>query len=416
MDRTATERIAARFAAHIWLATIALVAFTGCAKRGEQKQAGPSAPPVVVSEVRRQQVPLEIRAIGNVEPYSTVPVRARVSGPIERVFFEEGQDVKKGQLLFQIDPRDFQQAMREAEAAIANARAAQEQAQANYERDMAQARNARAQASRYASLAAEGIVAREENERYETAAVAAEKTAAASKTTISSAAAAVLGAEAKLAEARLQSSYTRIEAPVSGRTGSLLAKTGNLVTANAENPLVVINQVAPAFARFAIPEGTLTQLRAHAARGALTVTAVPPNSASPVQGTLDFLDNEVDQSTGTIILKARFANTDRKLWPGQFVNVVVQLAQPTETVVPTAAVRASQTGSYVFVVKADLTAEQRTVEAARDWGDLTVIRRGVNPGERVIVEGQLRVKGGAKVQIVPQAQSAANQPQLPLSD
>jgi multidrug efflux system membrane fusion protein len=408
--------MAARPAVHICCAIAVLLALAGCGKKNDNKQAASPAPPVVVTQARQQQVPLEIRAIGNVEAYSTVPVRARVSGPIERVSFEEGQDVKKGQLLFEIDPREFQQAVLEAEAAVANARAAQDQAQANYERDVAQAGNARAQASRYSTLASKGIIAREQNEQYETAAVAAEKTAAASKTAIASAAAAVQGAEAKLADARLQLSYTRIEAPVSGRTGTLLAKTGNLVTANAENPLVVINQIAPAFARFTIPEGALGQLRDYAARGALTVKAVPPNSTTPVQGSLDFLDNEVDPATGTITLKALFPNTDRKLWPGQFVNVAVELAQPTETVVPTAAVRTAQNGSYVFVVKPDLTAEQRTVEPSRDYGDLTVIRRGVNAGERVIVEGQLRVKPGDKVQIVQQPQSAANQPQFPVTD
>ena len=172
------------------------------------------------------------------------------------------------------------------------------------------------------------------------------------------------------------------------------------MTANSDPPLVVINQITPVYATFSIPEQSLSELRRYSSAGKLTVQAIPQNeSGDPAEGVLDFLDNRVDAGSGTILLKARFPNQDRRLWPGQFVNVVVRLTSPTETVVPTAAVKNAQQGSYVFVVKPDSTAEQRTVQTGRAWEDRTVIQGGLNPGEQVIVEGQLRVKSGAKVSI-----------------
>ncbi len=366
----------------------------------EQSGAAP-APPVVVAEVRRQEVPLEIQAIGNIEAFSRVQVKSQVAGQIERVHFQEGDDVRQGQILFQIDPRQFRQAVKEAEAALANAKAALAQSEANYERDLAEAKNARSQANRYAELASKGIIPRIQNEQYETSAIAAEKGADASRVAIESARAAVEGAEAKLSDARLQLSYTTIRAPIGGRTGNLTQKAGNLVSVNADTPLVIINQITPAYATFSIPEQSLSELRRYADRGKLLVEAQPAQAQGPpAEGQVDFLDNEVDQSTGTILMKARFSNTDRRLWPGQFVNVVVRLAMQTATVAPAAAVRTSQTGHYVFVVKPDSTAELRTVEAARTWNDFTVVDKGLKPGERVIVEGQVRVKSGIKVHVV----------------
>ncbi|MCL4850776.1 MAG: efflux RND transporter periplasmic adaptor subunit [Bryobacteraceae bacterium] len=383
-----------------------VVGLNGCGtaapeESSKQEGAAGPAPPVVVAEVRRQEVPLEIRAIGNIEAFSRVQVKSQVAGQIERVHFQEGDDVRQGQILFQIDPRQFRQAVREAEAALANAKAALAQSEANYERDLAEAKNARSQANRYAELASKGIIPRIQNEQYETSAIAAEKGAAASKVAIESARAAVEGAEAKLSDARLQLSYTTIRAPISGRTGNLTQKAGNLVAVNADTPLVIINQITPAYATFSIPEQSLSELRRYADRGKLLVEALPSQAQGPpAQGQVDFLDNEVDQSTGTILMKARFPNTDRRLWPGQFVNVVVRLTRETANLVPTAAVRTSQTGNYVFVVKSDSTAEQRTVDAARTWNDFTVVGKGVEPGERVIVEGQVRVRSGTKVQVV----------------
>jgi membrane fusion protein, multidrug efflux system len=383
---------------------LVFLTFSGCSNDDPAKAAAKKAPAptqVVVANVTRQQVPLEVRAIGNIEAFSAVDVKSQVAGPIARVSFEEGKDVQKGQILFEIDPRPFQQAVQQAEAEVANRKAALAQAEANLERDIAQAKNARSQADRYASLTAKGIIAREQNEQFQTTAVAAEKAVAATKASIASARAAIQGAEAQLADARLQLSYATIRAPISGRAGNLTRKAGNLVMANNDQPLVMINQITPVYATFSIPEQSLAELRRYSSTGKLAVQAVPPNGGDPAEGVLDFLDNRVDTGSGTILLKARFPNQDRRLWPGQFVNVIVRLAAPTETVVPTAAVKNAQQGSYVFVVKPDSTAEQRTIEIARAWEDLTVLQSGLNPGERVIVEGQLRVKSGAKVRIMP---------------
>jgi multidrug efflux system membrane fusion protein len=283
---------------------------------------------------------------------------------------------------------------------LANRKAALAQAEANYERDTAQAKNARSQADRYAALTKKGIIAREQNEQLQTAAVAAEKAVSASKASIASAKAAIQGAEAQLGDAKLQLSYATIRAPISGRAGNLTRKEGNLVTANSDPPLVVINQITPVYATFSVPEQSLAELRRYAAAGKLAVQALPQNDTGPpAQGVLDFLDNRVDTGSGTILLKAKFPNEDRRLWPGEFVNVIVRLSNPVETVVPTTAVKNAQQGNYVFVVKADSTAEQRTVQTDRAWEGLTVIKNGLRPGEQVIVEGQLRVKPGIKVQI-----------------
>jgi multidrug efflux system membrane fusion protein len=352
--------------------------------------------------VEKRQVPVEIRAIGNIEAFSAVDVKSQVSGPIARVAFEEGKDVRKGQILFQIDPRPFEQAVQQAEAELANRKAALAQAEANYERDIAQGKNARSQADRYAALAKKGIIAREQNEQFQTTAVAAEKAVSASKASIASARAAIQGAEVQVSDAKLQLSYATIRAPISGRAGNLTRKEGNLVTANSDPPLVVINQITPVYATFSVPEQSLAQLRRYGEAGKLAVQAIPQNDArAPAQGVLDFLDNRVDTGSGTILLKAKFPNEDRHLWPGEFVNVIVRLSNPTETVVPTTAVKNAQQGNYVFVVKPDSTAEQRTVQTDRAWQGLTVFDEGVRPGEQVIVEGQLRVKTGVKVQITP---------------
>lgn len=355
---------------------------------------------MVVAEARVQAVPLEIRAIGNVEAYARVEIKSQVAGELTRVAFREGDEVKQGQLLFEIDPREYRQAVVEAEAQIASQRAAVGQAEANHERDVAQARTARDQANRFANLAAKGIISRQQNEDAQTQAVAAEKAAVASKANIENARAALQGAESRTAEARLRLGYTRIASPMTGRTGYLAYKEGNLIQANMNPPLVVINKISPVYVTFSIPEVDFNELRRFWNRGGMKVSATPKQAAGPAaEGSLEIVDNQVDATTGTILLKARFANQNRQLWPGEFVNVSVQLTTENVTVVPTAAVKNAQQGNYVFVVKPDSTAEQRTVKSPRAYQDISVIASGVKPGERVIVEGQLRVKPGIKVQV-----------------
>jgi multidrug efflux system membrane fusion protein len=370
---------------------------------------GPAVTPVVVEQVQRKPVPLELRAIGNVEAFSTVEVKSQISGPIARMLFEEGQDVRQGQVLFEIDPRPLQQTVREMEAEVANRRAALAQAEANYERDQAQAKTSATQAKRYAELTDQGIISRDQNEQFQTQALASEKAVTATRAAIESARAAIQGAEAKLADARLQLSYATIRAPISGRAGNVTRKPGNLVAANSD-ALVVINQLTPVFATFTVPEQSLPDLRRYAAGGKLRVRATPQGGIAEdgVEGVLDFMDNTVDTASGTILLKAKFPNQNRRLWPGQFVSVSVRLANPTETVVPSAAVRTAQQGSYVFVVKSDSTAEQRVIQTARVFEDFTVVQDGLKPGEQVIVEGQLRVRPGTKIRIQPSKGEAAD--------
>ena len=286
--------------------------------------------------------------------------------------------------------------MRQAEAELASKRAALGQAQVNYERDLAQARNARAQAQRYADLATKGIITDEENDQDQTRAVAAEKMTAATKASIAVARASIQYANAKLTDARLKLDYATIRAPISGRTGELTLKAGNFVAADANTPLVVINQITPAYATFSVPEHWLNEVRRYSPIGTLQVHAFLRAGAAPAEGTLDFPDNAADHTSGSVLLKARFPNQNLRLWPGQFINAAVGRASRNHRA-------GGRQGSYVFVVRSDSTAEQRSVQTVRTWQDVTVISGGVSPGERVVVEGHLRVTPGTKVQIVPRS-------------
>ena len=349
---------------------VALVGLTAC---GNTKAAPPPPPPapVTTATVVRQDVPLQIRAIGAVEAYSNVSVKTQVTGELTGVFFKEGQDVKKGQLLFTLDKRPFQAALNQAQAAVA--------------RDRAQAANAQAQARRYAGLFAAGVVSKEENDQIAANADALD--------------AAVAADEAAVENARVQLQYCSIYSPIDGRTGSLMIHLGNMIKANDTPFLVSINQVEPIYVTFTVPEQALAEIKRYAAQNALPVQAIiASDSRGPAKGKLSFIDNTVDQSTGTIKLKGEFANTDRRLWPGQFVDAVLNLAdQRNAIVVPTQALQNGQQGQFVFVVKPDLTAEKRDVVLDRTQEGLAVISKGLQPGEQVVTDGQLSVVPGGKV-------------------
>jgi multidrug efflux system membrane fusion protein len=346
----------------------------GCTGRDAQPQAAAPAPavPVAVAEVVQKTVPVELRAIGNVEPYSTVSVRTQIAGFVERAFFTEGQAVKEGDLLFTLDARPY--------------RAEIEQLEANLARNRAQLENARAQADRYEKLYEQGIVSQDQFDSFQTNANAL--------------AAAVRADEAAIEKAKVDLDYCSIHAPISGRTGDLLVHPGNIVKAN-ETVLVVINQVNPVYISFAVPEQSLAEIRRHRERGSLRVHAVlPDDSGQPARGALTFIDNTVDRTTGTIRLKATFPNRDNRLWPGQFVNVVVELAaRPNALVVPSRAVQSGQSGQHVFVIQEDMTAASRPVIVGATVGEETVIEEGLRAGERVVTDGQLRLTPGARVEI-----------------
>ena len=360
----------------IILAALILAASTACTANGTASGAtkggggGDDAVPVTTAAVVRKPMPIEVQVIGAAEPYASVAIRSQITGQLLKVNFREGDVVQQGQVLFELDRRPLVAAL--------------EQAQANLARDMAQAANAEVQATRLNQLVERGISPREQADTAKTSVVALNATVEADR--------------AAVENAKIQIQYATITAPITGRTGALMVHQGNLVRANDQTPLVVINQVAPISVAFAIPEARLSELRRYMSRGALTVTATPQSSDTSSTGTIAFIDNSVDQNTGTIRIKGTFPNTDGRLWPGQFVNVSVTLTtDPSAIVVPSVAVQAGQQGTYVFAVKPDQSVEMRPVTVARIRGAESVIASGVNPGETVVTDGHLRLVPGARI-------------------
>jgi len=348
-----------------------------------QKPAPKPAPPVPVSAatVERRAMPYTIEASGTVEPRQTVAVQAQVGGVLERVNFNEGDDVREGQVLFQLDARPFAAALQQARGMLA--------------RDEAQLAAARADAERFVALAEKEYVTAQQKDQAQASAAALAATVEADRAAVET--------------ARLNLEYATIRAPISGRAGSLMVRPGNLVRANSGTPLVTINQIRPILVRFAVPAARLAELRKHRDKR-VAVRARPQGAPAddPSVGTLSFLDNAIDTTTGTILLKAQFPNQDAALWPGEFVAVSLELyIEPNALVVPTAAVITGQQGPYVFVVKPDRTTEVRNVKVARNAGDQIVIAEGLSEGDQVVTEGQLRLTAGAKVQIKQPAAAPA---------
>ena len=337
---------------------------------GGQRQ---PAVPVTVAPVVKKPMPLQISVIGAAEAFSTVAVHAQITGELMSVNFNEGDDVKMGQVLFTLDQRPLEAALQQAEANLA--------------RDLAQAANARAQAVRYQDLAERGIATREQVGTMTTNAEALEATVGADR--------------AAVENAKVQLQYATIASPLSGRTGALMVHAGNLVRANDAAPLVVINQVAPINVSFGIPESQLPDFKRYLAQRSLHVEARPPNETGPAStGRISFVDNAVDQTTGTIKIKGTFPNDDRRLWPGQFVNIIVTLTtDAAAVVVPTVAVQAGQQGQYVFVVKPDETVDLKPVTVARTSGAETIIKDGLQAGETVITDGQIRLVPGSRISV-----------------
>jgi membrane fusion protein, multidrug efflux system len=357
------------------LAVATLIA--GCSKTSAPVQAArvpadDNAALVTVAEVVRKPMPLEIRVIGTAEAESTVAVHAQITGAITSVNFIEGDDVAEGQVLFTLDRRPLEATLQQVDANLA--------------RDLAQASNARTQAGRYQTLAARGLVSGQEMQASATAAAALEATVEADR--------------AALENAKVQLDYATVKAPISGRTGALIVHPGNLVRANDATPLVVINRIAPINVSFGIPEAQLPAFKRYLADRTLRVEATAPSETVPSMGHITFIDNAVDATTGTIKIKGSFPNADRRLWPGQFVNVVVTLTtDPTAVVVPTAAIQAGQQGDFAFVVKTDQTVELRSVTVDRTSGAEAIVKDGLKPGETVVTDGQLRLVAGTRVKL-----------------
>ena len=344
-----------------------------CSSGSKDKYGSGKAVPVTVAEAVQKDVPMQLSAIGNVEAYKTVSVRARIGGELEKIYFTEGDYVQEGDLLFLIDPRPYQAALKQAEA--------------NLTRDSVQAANAEKDAQRYAVLVKQGIVTKEQYEQMRTAADALHAT--------------VKAEQAAVENAGLQLEYCKIKSPITGLTGKLMFDRGNMIKANDDKPLVVINQIQPIYVSFSLPEKDLPAIKKHQNERKLKAEAfIPGLKAAPPAGELTFINNTVDTSTGTILLKATFANSDRRLWPGQFVNVALTLGiQPGAVVIPSQAVQSGQSGSYVFVIKNDRTAEMRMVEAGSAANGDLVIEKGIQAGETVVTDGQLQLSTGTNVEI-----------------
>jgi multidrug efflux system membrane fusion protein len=368
---------------------------------------------VTTALVQNKPIPVTIPSFGTVEALQTVQVRAQVTGQLSAVRFSEGQDVRKGQELFTIDPRPFQAALSQAEAVLA--------------RDTATATNAQAQRARYEDLYKRQLISRDQYEAQTATSQAAQATVEADRAAVET--------------ARLNLQYTHIVAPIAGRTGALGVHQGDLIRANDTNPLVVINQLSPIYITFAVPGRYLPDIRRFQAQKSLTVhaqgqAALPPGAQPPPPpvigslkapasgsqppqpqsgaqgaaaaagmaaglaetGRVSFIDNSVDPTTGTIKLKGTFDNRDRALWPGLFVQITLDLTTETNAiVVPAAAVQPSQSGQFVYVVKPDRSVEVRNVVILRQQGEQMVIAQGLSAGEEVVTEGQLRLTPGAKV-------------------
>src|SRR5579863_123200 len=361
---TQRMRIAIRFFAFAALAS-------GCAK---QQVAPPTLPAtrVTVAQVIQKTMPVEVTGVGNVEAISTISIRAQVAGDVQNIHFKEGDFVKKGQILLTIDPRPYEAALAQAKAALA--------------RDKATGKYNRAQAQRYKTLFDQGVVPAEQVDSFTSGADASDAT--------------VNADEAAVKTAELNLEYCTLVSPLDGRTGTVMVKAGNLVKV-ADVPIVVNNQVNPIYVNFTVPQQYWPDIKEDIERRALHVMAtIPQNSGRPVEGTLTFVDNIVDSTTGTIHLRATFDNPQDRLWPGLFVSVLLTLSeQSNATVVPAQAVVSTQQGSYVYVVKSNNTVEQRTVVSSRTINGDTVIDKGLQPGETIVTDGQVNLIPGAKIEI-----------------
>jgi len=360
---------------------------SGCI--GTKAAPGPPPPvPVLAATVEQKNVPVRVHAIGTVEAYSTVSVKTQITGELTGVFFKEGDDVRKGQLIFTLDKRPL-----EAEL---------NRAQSNLAKDEAAAANARLQQHRYEALVKAGVVSKEQYDQLESSAQASDAAVAADK--------------AAVENAKVQLIYCSVYSPINGRTGNLIVHQGNMIKANDVLALVNINQVEPIYVSFTVPQQYLSEVKQYARGGDLPVEVVIPgvtgnDARGPVRGKLSFIDNQVDSTTGTIRLKGVFVNGDRRLWPGQFVDTYLTLkTQANAVVIPSQAVQNGQQGTFVFVIKDDNTVEARTITTsdAQQAGEV-IVQKGLSAGERIVTDGQLRLVPGSKVQVKQTAATQAPQ-------
>jgi multidrug efflux system membrane fusion protein len=363
---------------------LAALGLSACGRDAAKGQRSRGPAPVSAAVAEQKDMPVQVRTIGKVEPSATVSVKSRITGQLLTVHFTEGAMVRQGDLLFTIDPRPYELALKEAQAKLA--------------RDQALAKKAEDDLKRYRELTQRQVVSASQLEQYQTDAQTKQAT--------------VAGSQADVENARLNLSYCHITAPFGGPTGSVLAHQGNMIKANDDNKsLVVIQRIEPSFVAFTVAERYLAEIRARMAQGTMEVKAgVPGQEDQVLKGELFFIDNAVDTATGTIKVKASFPNRDHRLWPAQFVNVVLTLRSLSgAVVVPAQALQTGQIGDFVFVIKEDLTVEARKVVLGPRIADEAVITEGLKPGEKIVTDGHLRLAPGGKVEIKPGLDAAQGQ-------
>jgi multidrug efflux system membrane fusion protein len=397
-------QISTSLALALWLGW-ALAACSSKANPAKRPEGG-GVQPVTVTRVVQRDVPIDLQIVGNVEAYLTVVVKAQVSGELTQVHFHEGNYVHKGDLLFSVDPRMLQAQLTQAQANLARDEAQLAQAEATLAKDDASEKYARSESARYMSLLGEGLISKEQAEQYRSQAESSQATVRADEAAVRSARSTVAAQRAAVENIRVQFDYTSIRSPIDGRTGNLNVKQGNVVTANMTD-LITIHQVQPIYVSFSIPEARRREVRL-----AQLVTASPQNDTAPAaSGELTFIDNSVDPTTGTIRLKGTFRNSDQKLWPGEFVRTTLRLrTEPGAVVLPNQAVQTGQDGVYVYVVKPDRTVEARPVVTGTRVDQDMVIEKGLRPGETVVLEGQLRLAPGSRVQVAGEGRGAGKEP------
>jgi multidrug efflux system membrane fusion protein len=425
------------------LAAVLVACSDGASEKAQAKgPAAREAVPVTIDTAVSKSAPVQIRAVGTVQAYASVTLKSQLDGEVARIHIVEGQEVKKGDLLFTLDQRPFEAALRQAEAnlgrdtaqlqqaeaAVAQTMAAEKQAEANLARDTAQLENAMTQLRRYKGLIEDGAISKELYDQVRTTAAALEATIQADQAAVTNATASIRAAQATVENiravikadqavvenAQVQLGYTTIRAPMDARAGNLLVRVGSAVKARDDTAqMLVLNQIHPIYASFSIPEQYLPDVKKYLAAGSIRVQALPRGQAgSPAAGALTFVNNTVDATTGTIQLKATFPNQEGTLWPGQFVTVILTLTvQRDVVVIPSQAVQTGQQGQYVYVMQSDLTVESRPITVGMTLGAETVVEKGIAPGEKVVTDGQLRLVPGARVEAKPTAATDSGQAQ-----
>ena len=410
---------------HTWLYLLGLTAavFTGCTNKAAQQGFERPPAPVSVTEAVMQDVPNYIDAIGKTVAREVVSIQPQVSGRILKIHFTDGANVKKGELLFTIDTRPFEANLRQAQANVAKDLALKKQAEANLAKDLAQSKYGDIEARRYATLVEQGVVSREQYDQIHSNAESLKATVEADKAAIHSAEESIKVDAAAVDSAKVELSYCYIRSPIDGRAGQRQVDIGNVVnpggssgggsgntggSSGSSNSLLLIERIDPIYADFTIPQDNLAVVQQQMRQGTLKTEVRLPDATDPIAGQLTFLDNAVQSATGTINLRATVANSDHRFWPGRFVNVRLVLSTIHGAVlVPATAPQMSAKGSFVYVIKQDSTAEQRQVTLGQRQGDLVVVEKGVEPGERVVTIGQIGVTPGGKVRVEEQRETGA---------